>query len=118
MLVANRHNGDVHHQNAIYRRNLHARYGYYIVTHPYIISDLLFFLAVPEEMYQKTDILISKIKYGGISCQPWCAEQVSAAKVIYGYDTIPHIFYMYVRLHFSLFRKNMKDRIKRLLRLS
>ena len=118
LLVANRHNGDVHHQNAIYRRNLHARYGYYIVTHPYIISDLLFFLAVPEEMYQKTDILISKIKYGGISCQPGCAEQVSAAKVIYGYDTIPHIFYMYVRLHFSLFRKNVKDRINRLLRLS
>lgn len=32
-----REKGEVHHQNAIYRRSLHQQFGYYIVTHPYIV---------------------------------------------------------------------------------
>ena len=105
----NRATGDVHHQNAIYRRSLHSQYGYYIVTHPYIVSDLLFFLAVPESEYMKVDRVISRVKDGGISCQLWASEQAWAAKVVYGMESIPHIFYMDMRLRFGLWRRKIKQ---------
>ena len=115
----NRQKGNLHHQNAIYRRSLHERYGYYIVTHPYIISDLLFFLAVPQEQFLKIGRLISKVKYGGISCQGhWVEKQASAAKVIYGYETIPHIFYLYMRICFYEWRKEVKNKIRKMLGLT
>ena len=107
----NRATGDIHHQNAIYRRALHDTYGYYIVTRPYIVSDLLFFLAVPADQYIKTDRVIARVKDGGISCQLWASEQAWAAKVVYGMDTIPHIFIRDIRLRFGLWRAQQKARI-------
>lgn len=99
--------GDIHHQNAIYRKNLHEQYGYYIVTHPYIVSDLIFFLSIPEEKYLKTDGPIAYVKYGGTSSNIWCAEQSWAAKVIFGYDTIPLIFLRDIRMRFGLWRRKI-----------
>ena len=92
-----RNKGEIHHQNIIYRRNLHLTFGYYIVTHPYIVSDLLFFLAIPESQYLKLKGHIADVKAGGVSDNLWCLIQSWAAKVIYGIDTIPHIFYLYVK---------------------
>lgn len=118
LLTANRKKGNVHHQNAIYRRKLHERYGYYIETHPYIISDLLFFLAVPQEQFHKIDRLISKVKYGGVSCQQWVYKQVLAAKVIYGYETIPHIFFLDICMGFSFWRAKIKNKLLDWLKIS
>lgn len=115
--TTDRQQGEIHHQNAIYRKRLHEQYGYYIVTHPYIVSDLLFFLAIPANQYQKIPVPISNVKAGGISDNPWCNRQAWAARVIYGMDTIPGIFQKYLLQQFafwrqqvwSLFRKGKTD---------
>ena len=103
--------GDVHHQNAIYRRSLHEQHGYYAVTHPYIVSDLLFFLSVPPEQFLKTSCIIAKVKDGGIACGFWASEQAWAAKAAFGIESIPQIFFRSVRLRFGLWRQRMKIRI-------
>lgn len=102
-----RKRGDVHHQNAIYRKSLHSQYGYYIVTHPYIVSDMMFFLAIPEEKFYKTDINIAISDDGGISCEMWCIEQAWALKVVYGMETIPMIFFRLMRMKFGKWRKSL-----------
>ncbi len=91
-----RSKGIVHHQNSIYRRNLHETYGYYIVTRPYIVSDLLFFLAIPEKKFMKVNTIIANIQYGGVSSGQWCTIQRWAACIIYGKETIPSVFMQYV----------------------
>lgn len=105
---ADRGKGEVHHQNAIYRRSLHKQYGYYIVTNPYIVSDLLFFLAIPETMYIKTSTIIANVKAGGISDNIWCVRQALAAKVVYGKETIPSIFFKDLRMRLSLRVKKLR----------
>lgn len=102
-----RHQGEVHHQNAIYRRSLHSQYGYYVVTHPYIVSDLLFFMAVPEQQYLKVDSPIAIVQSGGLSDSLWCSEQAWAVKVVYGIETIPRIFLRDMRMRFGLWRRNL-----------
>ena len=106
--ITDRQQGEIHHQNAIYRRRLHEQYGYYIVTHPYIVSDLLFFLAVPAEQYQKITTPIAFVKAGGVSDNRWCNQQAWAARVIYGMDTIPGIFQKYLRQQFARWRHHIK----------
>ena len=95
--TTDRAKGELHHQNLIYRRELHSQYGYYIVTRPYIVSDLLFFLAIPADQYQKLPSPIALVKAGGVSNGQWCTEQAWAAKMIYGMDTIPGIFFKYMK---------------------
>lgn len=107
--ITDRQQGEIHHQNAIYRRRLHEQYGYYIVTHPYIISDLLFFLAIPAEQYLKISTPIAFVKAGGVSDNFWCNQQAWAAKFIYGMDTIPGIFQKYLRQQFARWRRNIKS---------
>lgn len=109
--VTDRSKGEIHHQNAIYRRNLHQTYGYYIVTHPYIVSDLLFFLAIPESQYLKVERHIADVKAGGVSDNLWCLGQSWAAKVIYGMDTIPHIFYLYAKTRIVMFIAKLKHKL-------
>lgn len=101
--------GEIHHQNAIYRKRLHEQYGYYIVTRPYIVSDLLFFLAVPAEQYQKISTPIAFVKAGGVSDNCWCNQQAWAARVIYGMDTIPGIYKKYLRQRFALMRHKLRS---------
>jgi len=109
--TTSREDGEIHHQNIIYRRSLHHQYGYYIVTHPYIISDLLFFLAIPAEKYIKIPFIISYVKAGGISDSQWCTEQAWAAKIIYGMDNIPGIFFKYLCARTHLFFMNVKSKM-------
>lgn len=111
--TTDRSTGEIHHQNIIYRRNLHLQYGYYIVTKPYIVSDLLFFLAIPEEQFQKLPSPIAKVKAGGISDNQWCTEQAWAAKMIYGMDTIPGIFLKYLRARTYLAIKTILSKVHR-----
>ena len=91
-----RNKGIIHHQNSIYRRNLHETYGYYIVTHPYIVSDLLFFLAIPENKFLKINTIIANVQFGGVSNGQWCTIQRWAAHIIYGKETFPSVFRQYV----------------------
>lgn len=100
--LTDRSRGELHHQNAIYRRRLHEQYGYYVVTHPYIVSDLLFFLAVPEQAFLKVDTPIALVKAGGVSDQQWCTEQAWAAKIIYGMESFASVFVKYLRAHVVL----------------
>ena len=111
--TTDRQQGEIHHQNAIYRKRLHEQYGYYIVTHPYIVSDLLFFLAIPAEQYQKIPTPIAFVKAGGVSDNRWCNQQAWAARVIYGMDTIPGIFQKYLRQQFARWRHNIKTLFKK-----
>ena len=90
-----RSKGVIHHQNSIYRRNLHETYGYYIVTHPYIVSDLLFFLAIPEKKFMKVNTIMSNVQFGGVSNGQWCTIQRWAAHIIYGKETFPSVFKQY-----------------------
>ena len=103
--------GEIHHQNAIYKRELHERYGYYVVTHPYIVSDLLFFLAIPQSYFYKTSTIIADVKADGISDSSWCTEQALAAKAVYGMETIPSIFRKYIRMHLALWLRGIKNKV-------
>ena len=59
--------GNIIHQSSIYKKQLHEQYGYYIVTPKIIISDLLFFLSIPEEYFHKVKTIIANFELGGIS---------------------------------------------------
>lgn len=102
-----RSKGVIHHQNSIYRRNLHETYGYYIVTHPYIVSDLLFFLAIPENLFMKIDTIMTNVQFGGVSNGQWCTLQRWAANIIYGKETFPSVFGKYALMQI----KNLVKRI-------
>lgn len=92
----NRSEGVCLHQSSIYKRELHNKYGYYIVTKPYTVSDLLFFLAIPESEFYKTSHKISINSYGGVSSQGiWCTEKSLGLRVVYGYESVNTAFIKY-----------------------
>ena len=47
------------HQCTIYRKSLHQEHGFYTVTKPIIISDILFFYMVPVSQMVKADTVIA-----------------------------------------------------------
>lgn len=114
-VTMNRESGDVHHQNAIYRRRLHQQYGMYLVTHPYIISDLLFLLSIPTSLYLKIDTPIAYSKEGGISCALWSGEQAIGLKIAHGLESMPKGFAEYVKLRYNLWKGKIKKNIKEVL---
>lgn len=61
--------GKILHQSSIYKKELHAKFGLYYVSHPYIVSDYLFFLQVPKEQFAKYMQPISINDTSGISMQ-------------------------------------------------
>lgn len=92
--LSDRKKGLVFHQSAIYRRSLHDEYGYYIVTRPYTVSDLMFFLSVPERYYMKVDTVISLSDTSGVSRQGlWCAKNALCMRIVYGMENM-HIAYL------------------------
>lgn len=72
--------GKILHQSSLYKKNLHDSYGLYYVTHPYIVSDYLFFLQVPKENFAKFSQPISVNDTNGVSMQGnWMEyERISA----------------------------------------
>lgn len=91
---SDRKRGLVFHQSAIYRRSLHNEYGYYTVTRPYTVSDLMFFLAVPERLYMKVDTVISLSDTSGVSRQGlWCARNAMCIRIVYGIENM-HVAYL------------------------
>lgn len=61
--------GKILHQSSIYKKELHDIYGMYYVTHPYIVSDYLFFMQVPRDCFVKYNMPISVNDTSGISMQ-------------------------------------------------
>ena len=56
------------HQSIIYRKQLHERYGFYINSPvKLLISDTLFFAAIPNEVKMKVNSIIADYQYGGVS---------------------------------------------------
>lgn len=92
--TSDRNRGLVFHQSSIYCRSLHAEYGYYIVTNPYTVSDLMFFLAIPEDLYLKVGTIISLSDTSGVSRQGlWCARNAMCMRIVYGMENM-HIAYL------------------------
>lgn len=61
--------GKVLHQSLVYKKSLHQRYSKYYVTHPYIVSDYLFFAQIEEKKTAKFFYPISINDTSGISMQ-------------------------------------------------
>lgn len=75
---------NVIHQGVIYKKKLHDYLGYYLVTKKIIVSDLLFFLSVPLNEVQKTDVVIARYSAQGLSDKgSWCLQQAFCASVVF-----------------------------------
>lgn len=83
------------HQGVIYKKKLHEEYGYYAVTNKIIISDYLFFLAIPISKIQKTPYIIAKYQAHGISEGAWCVQQIHCADVVFRRRTFWGAFFHY-----------------------
>lgn len=85
------------HQSVIYKKSLHERFGYYIVTPKIIISDYLFFLQIPVEETLKVETVISKYEGGGISeSGGWCKQQYLCANVLFRHGSFWTIQLKYI----------------------
>lgn len=108
--------GIILHQSSIYQKCLHSKYGEYIVTDKYIISDLLFFLSLPKNCFYKTNVIISKYLGGGISAQgDWCYLQSLYAKGIFYHYSLSYIIYSAIMRKFiNLIPDTIRERIRRI----
>ena len=104
--------GKVHHQNVIYRRTLHATYGMYLNRKPYIISDLIFLLAIPASQYFKVSEPIAYSQEGGISCGLWSGEQAIGLQVAYGMNSFPRAIAQYLSLYYHTRKGQIIKQIK------
>lgn len=77
--------GGLIHQAIIYKRNSHKKYGEYIVTHPIIVSDYLFFIRFHVKEVFKLKTIIAIYEGGGVSSQNgnWARIQSLCADVVF-----------------------------------
>lgn len=102
--------GKVMHQAFIYQKCLHAKYGLYLVTKPYICSDFQFMLMIPENEYYKTPHLISITNFGGVSqSSTWCDECSLGLKVAFRIETLNSAF---IKLQLAKLKKMMPNGVK------
>lgn len=87
------------HQSIIYKRELHDRFGKYIVTPNYVVSDYLFFNLVPSNEMIKVAFPISINQEGGVSAGEWCWYQKLCVDYIFYRITIRQL------IHFLLLRR-------------
>jgi glycosyltransferase involved in cell wall biosynthesis len=114
MCHMNRSQGVLMHQSCIYRRLLHQRVGYYLVTKPYICSDLQFLLMIPESEYYKTNIPISINACNGVSQNAlWCDECSLGLKVAFRIESMNQAFIHY---HQAAIRNAIPFKIKRFIK--
>lgn len=106
----NRSKGLVHHQNAIYRKALHDEHGMYLVTKPYVVSDLLFLLSIEEGSYLKINTPIAISKEGGISCALWSGEQATGLRIALGIEHMPGGFLYYLKLRVRLWLQHITNK--------
>ena len=95
-MTCSENNRTLVHQSVFYRRILHERFGYYIVSTPIIVSDYLFFLQIPLDEIYKTNIVIAKYEGGGISENgSWCIQGALCADVVYRHSSFWSIYFKY-----------------------
>ena len=84
------------HQCTIYRKSLHQEHGFYTVTKPIIISDILFFYMVPVSQMVKADTVIAFFDDGGVSSQGhWSLQQWLCADVVFRRRTFTNMVFTY-----------------------
>lgn len=87
--------GRVLHQSLVYKRQLHYKYGNYCITHPYIVSDYLFFAQIPASLVAKFDRPISINDTHGVSmssikteyqrrCVDYMLKRTTAIQLLFG----------------------------------
>ncbi len=109
-------NGALNHQSVIYRKKLHDRIGYYIVTEKLIISDYLFFIQVPSNSVMKLDQVISFYAGGGVSDHMWARQHALCADVIFKRRGYWNMFFVYLcKIMGDLLPYKIKYSIKKLL---
>ena len=108
--------GIINHQSSIYKKELHTYAGLYLVTKPYIISDLLFFYSVPRDYYYKTPIVISTYMGGGISAQGlWCKTQSIYAKgIFYNYSPFEVFKQLLICYAIDMIPKPLRDVVRKI----
>jgi glycosyltransferase involved in cell wall biosynthesis len=92
LITANFSQGNLLHQSIIYKKELHNWYGYYLVTSKIIVSDYLFFNAIPIDKTYKTDTPISINDITGVSQGNWCYYQKKSVDFVFGRTTLFHFF--------------------------
>lgn len=86
------------HQSVIYKKELHNRFGYYVVTPRIIVSDYLFFLQIPLGKMMKVETIIAKYEGGGISEQgSWCVKQSLCADVVFRHRNFWYLYLDYFK---------------------
>lgn len=76
--------GEIIHQSCIYKKELHRKYGLYIVSNPIIISDYIFFNSISKKEIQKLSTIISVYDNSGISQGSWCFYQKQCIDYVFG----------------------------------
>lgn len=103
------------HQCTIYRKSLHIEHGFYTVTKPIIISDILFFYAVPTKKMLKVDTVIANYDYSGVSAQGnWSLQQWLCADVVFRRRSFWNMVmrYIYVRTVVTLTPRWFREWLK------
>lgn len=103
-------NGILLHQSVIYKKNLHDRYGMYLVTKKYIVSDYIFFMMQNESEVFKTQYCISINQEAGVSAASWCGYQKLCVDYLFNRITI-------LKLIQLLIDRIIKNYIKRILKI-
>lgn len=90
--------GALNHQCVIYKKKCHEIYGLYIVTHPIIISDYLFFIRFQDENVMKINTVIAEYEGGGISSQGgnWNRKQSLCADVVFRRRSFGNMLMVYI----------------------
>lgn len=110
-----RETGTLIHQSCIYKRRLHEDYGYYLVTKPYIVSDLIFLISIPKEKYLKVPYCISVNAYGGVSQNgTWCTEGALGLKTAFRIENMNSAYIKYLKFRLStMLPERCKDIIRK-----
>jgi len=97
--------GYILHQSVIYKKELHYKYGYYVITDKIIISDYLFFNFVDIGYIKKIDIPISINDGEGISSKAWSYRQKICADYVFRRISFKRLIYLFL---FHCFRQVIK----------
>jgi glycosyltransferase involved in cell wall biosynthesis len=103
--IADYSKGYILHQSVIYKKELHKKYGYYLVTDRIIISDYLFFNSVNNDYIKKVNIPISINAWGGVSSESWNYKQKICADYIFGRISFNKLILLF---YFHIFRRIIK----------
>ena len=86
-IKANFNKLNVRHQSVLYRKELHEKYGSYVVGKNVTISDYIFFLSIAHENWKYMPVPISVCEQAGASSNPTHFYQRMASELIFNRRT-------------------------------